>query len=116
MNEMHLLEDLCAAVPPPDPQRHAATRARVLSAITEGRVRAGRGPRGPWPAAFSVPRRRWLGWVAPLAAAAAVAGVIVGTQTLFTAAPQGQPPGSVFRPVTAYVASGAGTVTPIRGR
>ncbi len=125
MNEMQLLEDLCAAVPPPGPERLAATRARVLSAIAEGRAPAGR---GSWPASFSSPGRRRRGWVAPLAAAAAVAAVIVGTQTIFSAihnsvgthhhpgpTPPGQRPGpGLARPVTAYVTTGLGTVTPIR--
>ena len=37
MDEMALIEDLCAAVPAPDPARLAALRARLLD-------EAGRGP------------------------------------------------------------------------
>ncbi len=86
MNEMKQLEDMCGAVPPPDPRRLAGTRARVLTAIAEGPRPASRDTRGwPWLATPAKPGRPWLGWVAPLAAAAAVAAVIAGTLTVSSA-------------------------------
>jgi hypothetical protein len=70
MNEMKQLEDMCAAVPPPGPQRLAGARARVLTAIAEGR------------AAPPKPGRRWPRWVAPLAAAAAVTAAVAVAATI----------------------------------
>jgi hyaluronoglucosaminidase len=64
MNEMKQLEDMYAAVPPPGPQRLAGARARVLTAVAEGR------------AVPPKPGRRWPRWVAPLAAAAAVTAAV----------------------------------------
>jgi len=85
MNEMKLLEGMCAAVPPPDPRRLARARVRVVAAIAGGSEPGSRGAQGlPWPA--SQPSgRRWPGWVAPLAAAAAVAAVLAGVVTVSTA-------------------------------
>ena len=80
VNEMSLLEDMCAAVPPPDPQTLAAARDRVLAAArtasppVPGRPRrAGRGglavsPRLAWPQLALI----------GTAAAVAAAGVAVG--------------------------------------
>ncbi len=83
---MKQLEDMCGAVPPPDPRRLAGTRARVLTAIAEGPRPASRDARGwPWLATPAKPGRRWPGWVAPLAAAAAVAAVIAGALTVSSA-------------------------------
>jgi hypothetical protein len=80
MTEMEQLEDMCRAVPPPDPQRLAGTRARVLTAIAERPRPARRGtPGSAWLAISPKHGRRWPGWVAPLAAAAAVTAVIAGT-------------------------------------
>jgi hypothetical protein len=72
MNEMKYLEDMCAAVPPPDQQTLAAARARVLGAAQPG----------------SATRRWWLARSALLpwqrlaltgaVAAMVVAGVAVG--------------------------------------
>ena len=121
MNEMEQLERMCAAVPPPDRQRLAPARAQLITAITVSRgPAASHAARGPWLAISWRLRRRWLGWAAPLAAAAAVVGVILGTQGVFSTvhspAPgpsgHGQGPG-LAHPVTAYVAGQSGTVTPI---
>ena len=120
MNEMDQLEQLCAAVPPPDRQRLAAARAQLITAITGSRPAAGHAARGPWLAITWRLRRNWLGWTAPLAAAAAVVGVVLGTQGVFSTVhspapgPSGhsQGPGGAV-PVTAYVAGQSGTVTPI---
>ena len=121
MNEMEQLEKMCAAVPPPGRQRLAAARAQLIMAVTESRRPAvGHASRGPWLAVSLKLRRRRLGWLAPLAAAAAVAGLILGTQGVLsiihraTPAPGGRGPGvGLTHPVTAYVASQSGTVTPI---
>ena len=121
MNEMEQLERMCAAVPPPDRQRLAAARAQLITAITASRrPAASHAVRGPWLAISWRLRRRWLGWAAPLAAAAAVAGVILGTQGVFSTVhspapgPSGHGPGmGLAHPVTAYVAGQSGTVTPI---
>ena len=121
MDEMEQLERMCAAVPPPDRQRLAQARAQLITAITASRrPAAGHGTRGPWLAISLKLRRRWLGWAAPLAAAAAVVGVILGTQgvvsTVHSPAPaaSGHGPGAgSAHPVTAYVAGQSGMVTPI---
>ena len=121
LNEMEQLEQMCAAVPPPDRQRLAAARAQLLTAITASRrPSASHAARGPWLAISWRLRRRWLGWAAPLAAAAAVVGVILGAQGVFSAV-HGPAPGpgghgqglGLAHPVTAYVAGQSGTVTPI---
>jgi YVTN family beta-propeller protein len=116
---MEQLERMCAAVPPPDRQRLAAARAQLITAITASPA-AGHAARGAWPAISWRLRRRWLGWAAPLAAAGAVVGVILGTQGVFSTvrspapAPSGRGAGvGLARPVTAYVAGQSGTVTPI---
>ena len=121
MNEMEQLERMCAAVPPPDRQRLAPARAQLITAITGSRrLAASHAARGPWPAISLKLRRRWLGWAAPLAAAAAVVGVILGTQGVFSTVhspapgPSGHGRGvGLSHPVTAYVAGQSGTVTPI---
>src|ERR1700689_1311256 len=117
MNEMEQLERMCAAVPPPDRPRLAATRAQLITAITESPA-AGPGTRGPWSALSLKQRRRSPGWAAPLAAAAAVVGVIFGAQGVFSTVnspapgPSGNGPGGgLAHPVTAYVAGPSGTVT-----
>src|SRR5580693_4432391 len=120
MNEMEQLEQMCVAVPPPDEQRLAAARAQLITAITGSRPAAGHAARGAWLAIYWKLRRRWLGWVVPLAAAAAVVGVILGTQGVFStihspapaAGGHGLAPG-LAHPVTAYVAGQPGAVTPI---
>ncbi len=120
MNEMEQLERMCAAVPPPDPQRLASARAQLITAITTSRPAASHAARGPWLARFWQLRGRSLAWAAPLAAAAAVVGVILGTQGVFgtvgTPPPgpssHGQGPG-VAHPVTADVAGQSGMATPI---
>jgi hypothetical protein len=58
MNERQQLEDLCRAVPPPDPQRLAGVRARVLTAIAEGHPAARRGGQRRGLAVFSMRGRR----------------------------------------------------------
>src|SRR5205823_10251494 len=64
--------------------------------------------------------RRRLGWAAPLAAAAAVTGVILGSQGVFSPVHRPVPSSStrdpglgLAHPATAYVAGQSGTVTPI---
>jgi YVTN family beta-propeller protein len=123
IDEMEQLEQLCAAVPSPDRQRLAAARARLSTAI--GRETAGHTARRQRLARSLALRhrwlgRRWLGWAAPLAAAAAVTGVILGSQGAFSTLHHPAPSSSthdpglgVAHPATAYVAGQSGTVTPI---
>ena len=121
IDEMEQLEQLCAAVPSPDRQRLAAARARLSTAI--GRETAGHTARRQRLARSLALRhrwlgRRWLGWAAPLAAAAAVTGVILGSQGAFSTLHHPAPSSSthdpglgVAHPATAYVAGQSGTVT-----
>jgi YVTN family beta-propeller protein len=118
IDEMEQLEQLCAAVPSPDRQRLSAARAQLSTAIR--RETAGHAARRPRLAIPLALRRRWLGWAAPLAAAAAVTGVILGSQGAFSAIGRSAPSSSAHdpglglaHPATAYVAGQSGTVTPI---
>jgi YVTN family beta-propeller protein len=123
IDEMEQLEQLCAAVPSPDRQRLTAARAQLSTAIR--RETAGHAARRPRLAVSLALRhrwlsRRWLGWVAPLAAAAAVTGVILGSQGVFSPVHRPVPSSSTHdpglglaHPATAYVAGQSGTVTPI---
>ena len=124
IDEMEQLEQLCAAVPSPDRQRLTAARAQLSTAIR--RETAGHAARRPRLAVSLALRhrwlsRRWLGWAAPLAAAAAVTGVILGSQGVFSPVHRPVPSSSTHdpglglaHPATAYVAGQSGTVTPIR--
>jgi YVTN family beta-propeller protein len=123
IDEMEQLEQLCAAVPSPDRQRLAAARAQLSTAI-RGET-AGHAARRLRLAVSLTLRhrwlgRRWLGWAAPLAAAAAVTGVILGSQGVFSPVHRPVPSSSTHdpglglaHPATAYVAGQSGTVTPI---
>ena len=123
IDEMEQLEQLCAAVPSPDRQRLTAARAQLSTAIR--RETAGHAARRPRLAVSLALRhrwlsRRWLGWAAPLAAAAAVTGVILGSQGVFSPVHRPVPSSSTHdpglglaHPATAYVAGQSGTVTPI---
>jgi YVTN family beta-propeller protein len=121
IDEMEQLEQMCAAVPSPDRQRLAAARAELSAAIAASRREAaGHAALRPRLAILLVLRHRWLGWVAPLAAAAAVTGVILGSQGAFSAIHRPAPSSSAHdpglglaHPATAYVAGQSGTVTPI---
>jgi YVTN family beta-propeller protein len=86
-----------------------------------GMLRSLRPPRAPaargWLAVRARPARRWPGWVAPLAAAAAVIAVVAGTVAVSGAIHGRRAAGGagLARRVIAYVAgAGLGTVTPIR--
>lgn len=113
---------MCAAVPSPDQQRLTAARAQLSTAIAASRREEdGRATRRPRLAISLALRRRWLGWAAPLAAAAAVTGVILGSQGVFSPVHRPVPSSSTHdpglglaHPATAYVAGQSGTVTPIR--
>jgi len=123
IGEMEQLEQLCAAVPSPDRQRLTAARAQLSTAIR--RETAGHAARRPRLAVSLALRHRWLsrrrlGWAAPLAAAAAVTGVILGSQGVFSPVHHPVPSSSTHdpglglaHPATAYVAGQSGTVTPI---
>jgi YVTN family beta-propeller protein len=118
IDEMEQLEQMCAAVPAPDRQRLTAARARLGTAI--GRETAGHTARRPRLARSLALRRRWLGWAAPLAAAVAVTGVILGSQGAFSTLHRPAPnsnahdPGlGLAHPATAYVAGQSGTATAI---
>lgn len=92
MNEIKQLEEMCAAVPPPDPQLLARTRARVFTEVAERRAVPPR------------PERRRPRWVAPVGAAAAVAAVAVTVATV-----PGAIRGSGSAGGTAASAGGTGT-------
>ena len=123
IDELEQLKQLCAAVPSPDRQRLAAARAQLSTAIR--RETAGHAARRPRLAVSLAQRhrwlgRRWLGWAAPIAAAAAVTGVILGSQGVFSPVHRPVPTSSTHdpglglaHPATAYVAGQSGTVTPI---
>ena len=123
IDEMEQLEQLCAAVASPDRQRLTAARAQLSTAIR--RETAGHAARRPRLAVSLALRhrwlsRRWLGWAAPLAAAAAVTGVILGSQGVFSPVHRPVPSSSTHdpglglaHPATAYVAGQSGRVTPI---
>jgi YVTN family beta-propeller protein len=126
MKEMEQLENMCAAVPLPDPRRLAPARARLVAGITEGSTAARRGTWLPWHATRARLGRRWLSLATPVAAAVAVAAVIVGTRAVVTAVHGKPAPGShgpvtghgagpsLPHPITAYVTSnGLAEVTPI---
>jgi DNA-binding beta-propeller fold protein YncE len=107
----------------PDRQRLTVARAQLSTAIR--RETAGHAARRPRLAVSLALRhrrlsRRWLGWAAPLAAAAAVTGVILGSQGAFSPVHRPVPSSStrdpgpgLAHPATAYVAGQSGTVTPI---
>ena len=76
MNEMEELMSMCDAVPLPDPERLARTRAKVADAISKS-LAAGHGARRPWHGVASKLRHRWLSLAAPLAAAVKIWGVVV---------------------------------------
>ena len=116
MTEMEQLEEMCRAVPPPDPQRLAGARARVLAAIAEGQGPASRAARG-WPWLATRAPGRWRGLVAPLAAAAAVTAVVAGALAVAGVIHGAgvTPSASLAHQAIAYVTNqGSGTVTPIR--
>jgi hypothetical protein len=101
MDEMKLVEDFCAAEPPPHPQRLARARSELIDAIDRaGPAGGGRARTLSWRHRGMPP---WLrGWVIPLAAAIGVllavslAGIFAGavgsrTQTGPRAVEGGQP-------------------------
>jgi hypothetical protein len=82
MDELNAVEQLLAE-PPPGPDVVEAARLR-LEQVALGRTplrtrAAGRGWRAPGLARRAAAPRRWPGWLAPVAAAAAVAAVIVAS-------------------------------------
>jgi hypothetical protein len=64
MIEMKQLEDMCQAVPRPDPQRLASARVRVLAGIAEIQDPVSRKARER-PRHATRLGRRWPGWAAP---------------------------------------------------
>jgi hypothetical protein len=82
MDELSAVQQLLAE-PPPRPDAVEAARQRLERAAqgrTPLRTRAtGKGWLGPARARRAIRSRRWPGWVAPVAAAAAVAGVIIAS-------------------------------------
>jgi len=82
MDELSAVQQLLAE-PPPGPDAVEAARLRLEHAAqgrTPLRTRAaGRGWRTPVLARRAAAPRRWPGWLAPVAAAAAVAGVIIAS-------------------------------------
>src|SRR6185312_14257754 len=98
VNEMELLGRLRDEVPggvlpaPAESALLAAIGAEKSAAAAGSRSRRPR-PRGPRLAGYGRLGRRWPGWAAPLAAAAAVTAVIVGTPAVLSAihAPAARP-------------------------
>jgi len=82
MDELSAVQHLLAE-PPPGPEVVEAARLRLERAAlgsTPPRTRAaGRGWHAPGLVRRGVVPRRWAGWLAPVAAAAAVAGVIIAS-------------------------------------
>ena len=82
MDELSAVQ-LLLAEPPPGPDAVEAARLRLERATQGGmplRTRAtGRGWHAPARARRAVRSRRWPGWLAPVAAAAAAAGVIIAS-------------------------------------
>jgi hypothetical protein len=78
MDEMTILDEMCAAVPPPDPQTLAAARGRVLGAARTATPpgRAWRRQAGSRPGTRLWPKLALTGVAAAVAAAGVVAGVI----------------------------------------
>ena len=97
---------------------------QALSAEAEraqpGMLRPLRAPRAPaamgWLATGARPRRRWPGWVVPLAAGGAVIAVVAGTMAVSSAihGRRAAAGANLAHRAIAYVANRQGTVTPIR--
>ena len=86
MDELTAVHELLAE-PPPTPEVVEAARLR-LERAAQGRTpartdAAGRGWHAPGLFHRAVRPRRWPGWLAPFAAAAAAAGVIIGSLAIF---------------------------------
>src|SRR5215472_12303075 len=89
MDEMKLLEDFCAAEPPPGPPRLAHVRSELIEVIArQGSAGAGRSALRPWARISRRTRqqdtapgpragRSWPAWLIPVAVAAAVAAIAV---------------------------------------
>jgi hypothetical protein len=82
MDELSTIQQLLAE-PPPEPDVVEAARLRLERAALGGTPLRTRAAAGGWQAPGPVRRatapRRWPGWLAPVAAAAAVAGVILAS-------------------------------------
>lgn len=76
MNEMKQLEDFCAAVPPPDADRLARTRALVLSTAADPERAGARRGRGRLGARITLPRLALTGGLAAVAAAAVAIALV----------------------------------------
>src|SRR6516162_2675815 len=112
MNELARLRDLGEALDRGLRGPSQQLRQKVLTGIGQPRARALRGHR--WAALRG---HRWAGWVAPLAAAAAVTAVVAGSAAVSSAihGPEAIGGASLGHGATAYVTNpGSGTVTPIR--
>lgn len=126
MNEMKQLEDFCAEVPPPDPDRLARTRALVLSAaagLDSAGTRRGRGRLGTriTPPRLTLPHLTLprLALTGGLAAVAAVAVAIALVSPAGPGAGTGSGPGSRVRLDAAVVlhrAAIAALTAPAPGR
>jgi YVTN family beta-propeller protein len=114
MNEMQELRDWCAAEPTPVPSRLASARDRLEAAMAREPDTNRPVSRGHRAALLS---RRWPVWAAPLAAAAAVIAVIIGTQVAFSGVPRtrgpAQPTASSYPGLVCLLSQG-GIVTTIR--
>jgi hypothetical protein len=96
LDEMQLVRDFFGAPPPPDPDMVAAAKARMSAGGPAVRHRFAGLPQAPWPGEVTRGRgRRLAGWLAPLAAAAAMT-VVVAVLVVARGAPGGT--GSALAP------------------
>ena len=116
MNELTEVRDWCEAVPSPAPFRLTKAVGRLDAAIA--READKRWSVVPGHRAVLLSRRRWPGWVAPLASAAALIAVVAGTFAVVSAV-RGTRPGPARPAASTYpdlvcILSQGGIVTRIR--
>ena len=115
MNEMKELRAWCEAEPAPAPSRLASARDRLDAAMTR---EAGTDRPVARRRRAILLFRRWPGWMAPLAAAAAVIAVITGIEVVASGVPgtrgPAQPPPASSYPGLVCVLSQGGIVTTLR--
>ncbi len=116
MDEMRELREWCEAVPSPAPSRLTKALGRLDTAMAREADKHRRA--APEHRAFLPSKRRWAGWMAPLASAAAVIAVVAGTFTVVSAvrstrADHAQPAAGTY-PGLVCILSQGGIVTRIR--
>ncbi len=114
MNEMELVEDFCAAEPPPSPQRLATARATVAASIGDPEL-AGRAPAGRWvqgpgrTRVLSWPRLAIPGAVAGAVAIATAVAIVVAATVTGSGASRPPGGGTAGTRLAAYVLDRAAT-------